>query len=197
MFNTNQRTETVRKKQGMKTKLQKLFMKNKMTANINMVLASGLVTLMMLSVIRLDNVLSSFSSNLSVNASHVHFYSKEDEDPTNVDVDSLCQNVETHRMIEISVWKTALRNWQPFDGDVAWHAYMVTETEDPMGVRHFWSQEKQRHQLVLQHSTNKEDVVKMINGEERMGEKAWKPVPELLLRDSTALGAVPQYYVLS
>ena len=85
------------------------------------------------------------------NRSQFHFYSKAE--PTTVNVDLLCSNVETHRMKEVSVWKTPLRATKmlPTDLDVAFHAYIVYETEDPMGVKHYWSQEKLKDSLVLQH----------------------------------------------
>jgi hypothetical protein len=85
------------------------------------------------------------------NSTQVHFYGKED--PRSVHVDSLCRNMETHRTREISVWKTTLDmvKQSPSDLDIAYHAYIVYETEDPMGVKHYWSQEKQRNSLLLQH----------------------------------------------
>jgi hypothetical protein len=53
------------------------------------------------------------------------------------------------------VWKTPLDltvvKHSPSDLNAAYHAYIVYETEDPMGVKHYWSQEKLSDRLVLQH----------------------------------------------
>ncbi|XP_063687311.1 uncharacterized protein LOC134820712 [Bolinopsis microptera] len=132
------------------------------------------------------------------NRSKLHFYSQN----ASVDLDSLCTNIETHTTVNIEVWKHTVSAGKaqyllPSDMDIAYHAVMVYETQDPMGVRHYWSQEKQRTELVFQHSTNKDDVVKKMNGRKRIGEGAWQTDPKLLLRDFSAVGIVPKYFILS
>ena len=165
---------------------------------LNFLLSSSLIILGMLMVkFSPEDILDLVSNKLERNASQFYFYSKED--PETVDIEMLCQNIKTHRTKDVTVWKTALSLTEvvPTDLDIAYHAYIVYQTEDPMGVTHYWSQEKLRHSLLMQHSTNKDDVVKRIRGHNRVGHKAWKKEPEILLRERITFDAVPQYGVLS
>ena len=90
-------------------------------------------------------VIDLMSKELSGNGTEVYLYEKKAHSA--VHVGALCANMETHKTQEITVWKTPLHVTRhlPTDLDIAYHAYIVYETEDPMGVKHYWSQVSSGH----------------------------------------------------
>ena len=109
------------------------------------------------------------------------FYFYMRENPRDVKISSLCQIEGTHRIREVSIWKSPIGFLESFPTDM-YHDYVVLETQDPMGVTHYWSQEKLISKILIQHSLNKSDVLYKKEGKNRIGKKAWKKEPELLRR---------------
>ena len=128
------------------TTMKKITIAKIMIANIFLTSSLIILTILQLTDRSLKEIMMdqaySFSSELSGNGTEVYLYGKKAHRA--VDVGALCANMETHKTQEISVWKTQLNQpilrHMPTDLDVAYHAYIVFETEDPMGVKHYWSQ---------------------------------------------------------
>jgi len=187
---TNKKREMMTKKQGKTT--FNLNLKRMLFGTV--ILTSAMTTLMMLFLS--DSGPRPLRTPIVSNDSKIHLYLKKN--PASVNVEALRKNMDTHRTTKITVCKTAQHAAGELagDGEALNREFTVYETRDPMGVRHYWSQEKQGDRLVLQHSTSKENVIKKLTGEARSGEETLNTDPELKLQETSALGAVPRSYIL-